>query len=395
MSDLARFILLFATLYLAFGVASPFLPAFLAARGLAPEQVGLVLALSTMIRLVSGPLAGRIADRLRALRVVLAICAALAAAAAVMFLATPQLPALLAVALLHAAALAPTTILSDALALGASVRARGSRLEYGWVRGVGSASFIVGSLAAGQFVEALGPAVVLVAQGALLVLAAGAALGVPDLVRPGDDAAKAAAPHALRALLRNRAFLCVLLIAALVLGSHAMHDAFAMIMWNAAGISPGIASVLWSESVAAEVLVFFGLGPWIVRRFGPSVGMAAGALAALVRWTVMAQTLDPLALAAVEPLHGLSFALLHLACMQVLARVVPPELAATAQAAYAFCIGAVTAALTLMSGTLYAHLGARGFLVMAALALTALPAILALRRAAASDSARESPRSLS
>jgi hypothetical protein len=36
----------------------------------------------------------------------------------------------------------------------------------------------------------------------------------------------------------------------------------------------------------------------------------------------------------VEPLHGLTFALLHLACMQTLSVVVPPALAATAQRIY-------------------------------------------------------------
>ena len=43
-----------------------------------------------------------------------------------------------------------------------------------------------------------------------------------------------------------------------------MHDAFAVIRWRAAGVSPALASVLWSESVAAEVLVFFLIGPALV-----------------------------------------------------------------------------------------------------------------------------------
>ena len=55
-----------------------------------------------------------------------------------------------------------------------------------------------------------------------------------------------------------------MLVAALILGSHAMHDAFAVIRWRAAGVSPALASVLWSESVAAEVLVFFLIGPALV-----------------------------------------------------------------------------------------------------------------------------------
>ena len=71
-STLARFILLFAFLYAAFGVNSPFFPSFLSARGLEPEAIAVVLAAGTAIRLVAAPLAGRIADRLDASRAVLA-----------------------------------------------------------------------------------------------------------------------------------------------------------------------------------------------------------------------------------------------------------------------------------------------------------------------------------
>ena len=125
-------------------------------------------------------------------------------------------------------------------------------------------------------------------------------------------------------LLRQPAFVRVVLAAALVLGSHAMHDAFAIIRWRDAGISPAASSVLWSESVAAEVLVFLLLGPWLLQALGRTgaLGLAAGA--AVVRWGVMAQTADVAALAAIEPLHGLTFALFHLACMRIIADTVPP-----------------------------------------------------------------------
>src|SRR5262245_65288344 len=71
---LTRFILLYAAMYAAFGVASPFLPAFLSSRGLLPEQLGLVLGAGTAVRLLSAPLAGRIGDLTHALRVVLVVC---------------------------------------------------------------------------------------------------------------------------------------------------------------------------------------------------------------------------------------------------------------------------------------------------------------------------------
>src|SRR5205814_6752060 len=123
--------------------------------------------------------------------------------------------------------------------------------------------------------------------------------------------------------------------------------------WNASGITPGIGSALWSEQAAAEVTIFVLAGPWLLRKITPVSAMAISAGAATLRWTVMAQSSNVLALALMEPLHGLTFALLHLACMRVLVRVTAPEIAATAQAAYAFGITASSALLTFASGFLY------------------------------------------
>jgi MFS transporter, PPP family, 3-phenylpropionic acid transporter len=85
-------------------------------------------------------------------------------------------------------------------------------------------------------------------------------------------------------------------------------------------------------------------------------------------------------MALVEPLHGLTFALLHLACMQMLSVVVPPALAATAQGIYGgVAVGTMTAIMTLVSGPLYGALGPRAFWVMALLCAAALPIAFAMR----------------
>src|ERR1700720_4100890 len=65
---LPRFLLLYGTLYGSFGLSSPFLPAFLAARGVGPEALGLLLGAGTAVRLLSAPLAGRLADVFGAFR---------------------------------------------------------------------------------------------------------------------------------------------------------------------------------------------------------------------------------------------------------------------------------------------------------------------------------------
>ena len=186
LTALPRFVLLYAAMYGAFGVASPFLPGFVAARGVAPEELGLVLAAGTALRLISAPFAGRLGDMLQALRAVLVVCTALAGCVTLGYLPAYGFWAFLVLSLLHAAALAPVTILADALALGAASPPSGSgrkRFEYGWVRGTGSAAFIAGTLLSGQAVSALGLQVIIWLQAMLLGTAALCATLVPELIR--------------------------------------------------------------------------------------------------------------------------------------------------------------------------------------------------------------------
>jgi PPP family 3-phenylpropionic acid transporter len=104
----------------------------------------------------------------------------------------------------------------------------------------------------------------------------------------------------------------------------------------------------------------------------------------MLRWSVLAQTTDLAPLALAEPLHGLTFALLHLACMRIIADTVPRDLAGTAQAVYGIVgIGGTTALLTVASGWLFGRFGANGFWAMFALCLAALPAIWMLHRSLA------------
>jgi MFS transporter, PPP family, 3-phenylpropionic acid transporter len=383
---LVGFIVLYAAMYSAFGVASPFWPMFFQSRGLSAQQLGTLLALGTLARLVAGPIIGRVADRIGSLRAVLATCAALAVVAAIGLLPEQGYFLLLAISLFQAAALAPITTISDALAITAATNARRKTFEYGLVRGTGSAAFVVGTLFAGQLLSQNVTLSAIVWMHAALL--SGAIIGaglVPSISRGptkfSESAETDVAAGGFLELLRNPVFRSVIAIAALVLGSHAMLDAFAVIRWTATGISPITISLLWSEAVVSEVVVFFLLGPLIIDRFGPRGAAALAAIAGIARWTVMSQTTDVAALALVQPLHGFTFALLHLACMRLIGISVSPLLAATAQSIYHFGSAIASAALTYLSGILYGQLGALGFLAMALLCGLAVPVALLLPRA--------------
>src|SRR5215475_3165796 len=226
---LPRFMLLYAAMYAAFGVASPFLPALVNARGVPAAQLGLVLSAGTAIRLLTAPLAGRLGDLIQGLRVVLVVCLVLAAVVTLGYGPAQGFGPFLVLSLGHAATLAPVTILADALALGAAVPPPGSGqrgFEYGWVRGTGSAAFIGGTLLAGQAVSAWGLAVIVGLQALLLGAAAGAACLVPELRHACPTSAVRAPAGGVLLLLWLPRFRRLVLVAALILGSHAMHDAF-------------------------------------------------------------------------------------------------------------------------------------------------------------------------
>jgi MFS transporter, PPP family, 3-phenylpropionic acid transporter len=385
-APLCRFILLYSVLYLSFGAASPFLPSFLESRGISPEELGIVFAAGTATRLMAAPIAARVADRYNALGLVLAACAAAAAVAALFYLPASSFQAALVVSLLQAAALAPTTNLADALALLASKDKSGGGFEYGWVRGAGSAAFIAGSMIAGLAISAYGLTMIVFLQSTLLMAVPLAVRWVPAPMVPAADRAKEPSTVGILVLARSPAFRRVVLVAALVLGSHAMHDTFAMIRWRAAGISPWQTSLLWSIAVAAEVVVFFFIGPSLLRYLTAPGSMALAAVCGAIRWFITAISADVVAVAVTQPLHGFTFALLHLACMQLLARIVPRELAATAQAVYGTLgIGVATASLMLLSGWLYARFGPSAFLSMSLLCLIALALLPALNRLASTE----------
>jgi PPP family 3-phenylpropionic acid transporter len=376
-----RFLLLYSTMFAAFGAASPFLPALLHERGLGPSEIGAVLAAGTAVRLITGPVISRLADRLGKHGPTLAVLIAMAAAIAFGYGFAAGFAIFLLVSVAHASALAPIVPIADAMTLAAAP----DRFQYGWVRGGASAAFLVGVVGAGQVVQATSLGGIIWMNGTLLALAAVAALRLP---RNALDRPVVRRQANVLALFAVPGFLPLMALAALVLSSHALHDGFEVLRWQEGGIGPGTAGLLWSEGVLAEVVVFVVVGPILLRRLGPAGAAALAASAGIVRWSVTAVTAWLPAMALVEPLHGLTFALLHLGCMQMLSVVVPPALAATAQAIYGgVAVGTMTAIITLVSGPLYGALGPRAFWFMALLCAAALPMAFAIRRISINPSA--------
>src|ERR1700722_2113531 len=135
-----RFLLLYGTMFAAFGVASPFLPALLHERGLRPSEIGAVLAAGTAVRLMTGPIISRLADRLgQHRRIFLAVAAVIAFSCGL----PTGFAIFLIVSVAHASTLAPPTLAATAQGI------------YGGIA-VGTMTAIM-TLVSGPLYGALGP----------------------------------------------------------------------------------------------------------------------------------------------------------------------------------------------------------------------------------------------
>jgi MFS transporter, PPP family, 3-phenylpropionic acid transporter len=353
--------------YFAANAINAFLPLWFADQGLSAGAIGQILGAAALLRVLAGPGWGNVADRLGRRRPVLGFAAAAAACLAASYAAATGFLPLLMIAAAQGVAGSAINPLADSLAL---ALAREGRLEYGPVRAVGSATFMVATATAGWLLNRAGSWLV------PWLLAAGygtAALFTPFLP-------EAAHAFAGLGLLRSKAFRLAVASTALIQGAHAAYYGFAALLWRSQGISDTVIGLLIAEGIVAEILLF-ARGRRLVERLGPAGLTACAAAASVLRWTVIAAAPSLPILVLVQPIHAATFAMQHLSAMLVLSRFVPPERAATAQALHAALgYGAPTGLMMLLCGFLYAHIGGLVFLAVAAVGGAAMLCVAPLAR---------------
>jgi PPP family 3-phenylpropionic acid transporter len=351
--------------YFAANAINAFMPLWLADRGLSAAAIGQVLGAAALLRVLAGPGWGNVADRIGQRRPVLFFAAFTAAGLGASYVAADGFPLLLMIAAAQGIASSAINPLADSLAL---ALAREGRIEYGPVRAVGSATFMVATAITGWLLNRVGswlvPWLLSAGYGAAAVLS----MFLPEAATPP------ATPRAFAGLMlfRNPAFRLAVGCTALIQGGHAAYYGFAALFWRSQGVSDTVIGLLFAEGIVAEILLF-ARGRRLVERLGPAGLTACAAGASILRWTVTAMAPPLPVLAVVQLAHAATFAMQHLSAMLVLSRFVPVERAATAQALHsALGYGAPTGLMMLLAGWLYARHGGLAFVAMAVAGGTAL-----------------------
>lgn len=361
------------------GAHMPFFPSWMASKGLDATDIGLVIALMGIIRVVTGPLisfAADAAERQRSTIIILTAGAALSYAA---YFCANDVIWILAWSLTTSACWSAISPLFESTTL-RSAQAEG--FEYGRVRLWGTAAFVVANVISGQLVQAYGIDVFLPFLTTAGVIAFIAAFGVPQL-KPFAAARPARRDQTRNAwaLTTHPVFLLFVAAAACAQAQHGFYYGFATLDWKAQGFSAAIAGFLWAIGPIAEIILFW-YGASVTRRIPPALLLSIAGASGAVKWTVMAFQPPLWVLFPLQLLHAGTFAAAHLGAMQFILRAVPANLAATGQAVYAsITYGVVMAGSQYLSGQLFHVYGAWGYLAMSAFGAMTLVLSLWLVRA--------------
>lgn len=351
--------LFYGAVFVLSGTHLPFFPVWLRAIGLDAGWIGLIVAVPAVTRFTILPLITALAERRHALRAAMRL-STFATALGFALLGTQQIPLVLFLIYIAIGCVwTPLVPLTDAYALRGVMR---YGLDYGRLRLWGSAAFIVGTMLCGGLVGIIAPKHLI-----WIIVTVGLLGGMASLLlQPLDQPPRpGAAAKAGRGLLRDTGFLGIILSAALVQGSHAAYYTFSSIDWQAQGIDGMTIGWLWSIGVIVEIGVF-ALSP----RFtvAPTDLVVLGALAAVVRWVMVAQDPGVIALILVQMSHGLTFGLTLVGTMNLLVRYVPAHMTARGQGYYAASTGIIGSAASALSGPVYGHYGQGVYYMMAIMA---------------------------
>jgi PPP family 3-phenylpropionic acid transporter len=367
----------FAAIFVNLGLYLPFLPIWLAWRGMSPYEIGIITAVPLFIRIFATPAIGYWADARAGRRKTIIFggwlglaCAGLLAAADTFWLIL-VLVAGFQLATQSIIPLAETKALAGA---------RHYQIDYGRMRLWGSAAFIAANVIGGLVIARFGGGSVVYMVIAAVLATALAAHALPDdhLAQENHADAGESDPELAVALtpvwtiLAQPWFVLLVLAGGCIQASHAVFYAFSALHWRSLGITDTWIGILWALGVVAEIALF-AVSARALAWLGAAGLIVLGGVAAVVRWSIMA--CDPAfwMLFPLQCLHAFTFGATHLGALNLIQTYVPQGRTSTAQSAHsALAMGLIMGTVTFCAGLVFEPLGRLSFLVMAALAAAGL-----------------------
>lgn len=356
--------------YCAYGVFLPFFPAWLKSQQYGEEMIGLVIGSAYIFRFIGGLLFSAMIKKAQHLLVALRLLALAAALIMlVMSLVAHHFWLLFIAISLFAMVNAAGMPIGDSLA---STWQRQIGLDYGKVRLIGSAAFILGVMVFGNLIGIVGEQNIVWILTALFLFYTLIQCLQPS-IPPKDEMplAQQNKAQSFLALLRNPITLRVMLAIALIQGSHATYYVYSTIYWTSIGISVSQTSLLWALGVLAEIALFF-FSSRLFQHWSVSRIFYLAAIVCALRWAGLAYAQDFWVILALQLTHSITYAASHYAIVRYITTQPQAHIAKLQGLYNGISGGAIMALFSALAGMIYPVSPAMTFLLMSAIAALAL-----------------------
>ncbi|MGO4350955.1 MFS transporter [Rhizobium sp. RAF36] len=346
------------------GVALPFFPVWLAVHKFTDHEIGVILAVPMVVRVLVAPVVAMYADRMKERADVLLWSGGLSLLTAIALYWTTSFWPVLIVYSVQGATFAPYVPIVESIVI-SGVRRWG--LDYGSMRVWGSIAFIVSTMIGGEMIGLWGGDMVLPVMIFGFAMTMAMAIYCPRIGPTRRRNTPVDLQQATGSSLRQPHLLVLLWGVAIQQSSHALLYAFASIYWHQLGFTGTQVGILWSAGVASEVLVFF-VSKHLSRRFNAWTLIRFGCAMCICRWILFPMHWDFAGFFFLQCFHSCTYAFVHTGVQRRIVASVQATQESSAQGAYFFYNGMFLGLMTLASGYLYAWLGLASYYVMALVA---------------------------
>jgi PPP family 3-phenylpropionic acid transporter len=345
--------------FICVGIYGPYLPLYLAEKGLSGIQISTILLSLPIAGLITSPIWSYLSDLLNKRKLLVVIGCLGAGISAIALGRADQYVAIFIWTITMIIMGVPISPIGTAIVL-ETLEGDGGREEFGLVRLWGSVGFATASLVWGSFFLDQISLYFSWSVAVVFFVVAGTSLLLPkksgELNRSGVGGVKT--------LIKNKHFTIYLLGSIFIGASLSAHNSFQTFFFQSLDASSFLIGLIISMQAILEIPFMMSM-PALFKRFSMRVMILAGAVALILRWVIYLFIQQAVWLVPTQILNGLGTPAFSVVGAAYVDKIVNPKWRATAQGFYnAFWLGIGSSIGVYFAGTVYDGFGVRAIWVL-------------------------------